>query len=164
MHKEEPPWLALMQQLVDGYTFRKHYVRVLDLYLWAVASGRALMAAALWRRLKHPLRAALIGQEMCGRIRKLRPQSLATRGGREALAAVNAICLHATQGMLDNVRSAKSARQILLDQVHAACMCSARLLHVQCTCSAYEPVRVQCTCSARAVHVQYMYMCSARGR
>ena len=61
--KEDPPWLALIQQLVDGYTFRKHYVRLLDLYLWAVASGRPPMAAALWRRCKHPLRAALIGQE-----------------------------------------------------------------------------------------------------
>ena len=139
--KEDPPWLALIQQLVDGYTycplpttahhcpllpttahcplptahystwcvdgwfsppsqrgdqrgiawvlpfalhhllrhrFRKHYVRLLDLYLWAVASGRPPMAAALWRRCKHPLRAALIGQEMCGRIRTPRPHSLAT--------------------------------------------------------------------------------------
>ena len=114
---EDPPWLALIQQLVDGYTFRKRYVRLLDLYLWAVVSGRPLMAAALWRRCKHPLRTALIGQEMCGRIRKLRPSSLATREAREMLAAVESICLQATQGMLDNVRSAKSARQILLNQV-----------------------------------------------
>ena len=89
---EDPPWLALIQQLVDGYTFRKRYVRLLDLYLWAVVSGRPLMAAALWRRCKHPLRTALIGQEMCGRIRKLRPSSLATREAREMLAAVESIC------------------------------------------------------------------------
>ena len=74
------------------------------------------MVAALWRRCKHPLRAALIGKEMCGRIRRVRPHNLATREAREQLQSVEEICSQSTLGILDNVRSQQSARQVLLDQ------------------------------------------------
>ena len=46
----------------------------------------------------------------------VRAACVGTGEAREQLSAVEGICLHATQGMLDNVRSAQSARQILLDQ------------------------------------------------
>ena len=49
------------------------------------------MVAALWPRCNHPLRAALIGKEMCGRIRRVRPHNLATREAREQLQSVEEI-------------------------------------------------------------------------
>ena len=43
---------------------------------------------------------------------------------------MEAICRHATQGMLDNVRSAKSARQILLNQYDELGMHSGKMVNL----------------------------------
>ena len=91
-------------------------VGLLDLFFWSVASGRADMAATLWRRCPDPTRAALVASDMCVRIRRLHAHRLAVSQTREKLRRIEAECNEAVTGVLDNVRDSVSARSILLSQ------------------------------------------------
>ena len=116
----------MMSELVDGYELDpgtpgtvgpdRVQLRILDLFLWAVASGRAEMAATLWRRCAEPTRAALVACEMCVRIRRLQSHNLAVTATRTKLERIERECKEAVTGVLDNVRDAVSARAILLSQ------------------------------------------------
>ena len=119
-----PPWLVLMRELVDGYEVvtrpsrqgQQLVVRLLDLFLWAVASGRPQMVQTLWRRSSSPIRVALIAKEMCARIRRHAKRTLAVAQTRERLELIEADCQRWLLGTLDNVRHVHSARRILLEK------------------------------------------------
>ena len=119
-----PPWLVLMRELVDGYEVvtrpsrqgQQLVVRLLDLFLWAVAAGRPHMVQTLWRRSSSPIRVALIAKEMCQRIRRHAKRTLAVAQTRERLELIEADCQRWLLGTLDNVRHVHSARRILLEK------------------------------------------------
>ena len=63
----------LLRQYVEGfdaYAAGRHAPATLDLMIWAILSGASDAAFLLWGHTSSPLRASLIGQEVCARLRK----------------------------------------------------------------------------------------------
>ena len=117
--KNTTPWqdghVKLMQRLIPGYNdyAKAHtHATAFDLVLWAIMVGAFDLAEVLWKHksCESPLRAALIGQHMCGHIikhKKIRVKDL------EALS--KKLSDHSL-GMLDFLRDAEEARKLLLSQ------------------------------------------------
>ena len=83
--------LVPSQELVDGYMPSKEQGVVMeDLFLWAIASGRKEMAMMLWRRVDRPSFLAMIGKEMCNRIRTKKLPRLAVSAVSDHLQELEA--------------------------------------------------------------------------
>ena len=143
MHFEQSIWWykidEFMRSLVDGYDFDKgahltsfrtlaemeadaerRQITFEDLFFWAIVSGQPRMVELVWARVRHPLRCAAVGVDMCRRIRR----KYFSRG-RGKIAAKNLLesILHLLEqgivGVLDNISRPKVGRYILIQRQSA---------------------------------------------
>ena len=108
------PWrieyVNLMTSFVpgyDAYAGGQQVISLLDLIFWAIACGAFELAFTLWRRCRSPLRAALLAQCMCSRIKERKRTHIA-----ELERLEQTFCKAAT-GVLDMVEDQETARMLL---------------------------------------------------
>ena len=109
------PWreehvLMLRQHIVgfDYYAARQRTVRAFDLLVWGICCGATGFVKVIWERTVSPLRAALIGQEVCRKLRVSLSAESDELVSLEKWFETNAVAL------LDTLDNQETARKLLL--------------------------------------------------
>ena len=107
------PWrrdhARFMNNYVKGFTHyatQQHALHNVDLMFWAILAGALELAEFFWKRCRSPLRAALIAQDILG---KIQLKGRRTAAINEELQWFNNVAL----GVLDNLPDMETARRLL---------------------------------------------------
>ena len=129
------PFSEMLEGLVDGFgeycEERSNQVPVpFDLMCWAICCGRVDLAITFWERTTSPLRASLLGRQLCCAIRKVHHRRMASQFQQVFHEAEDTFA-ECAKGLLSEIKDQELARSLIMPSYQVreqlGCICGVGL-------------------------------------